>query len=98
MHNKSEIMKAAWADYRRIYPASSYRFCRATFSGYLRDAWNEAKRNARLSSLPSADRQNRIATLKEQIANAEYLPSRMSLSDYTRPLKAELASLEKLAA
>ena len=98
MHNKSEIMNAAWANYRRIYPARSYRFCRVRFSGYLRNAWADAKRNARLNALPSADLQNRIATLKEQIATAEYLPSRMSLSDYTRPLKAELASLEKLAA
>ncbi|KAB0680176.1 hypothetical protein [Aureimonas leprariae] len=84
MINRSTIMTAAWASYRKVAIAARYdRFCRRLFSRVLRQAWINAKADA-------ARQRRAAAVIAVPVTSAEptafhtamdalkYLPAHMS--------------------
>lgn len=84
MHNKSEIMKAAWATYKRDY-AWRGAFNRKMFARCLGIAWAYAKAAAQ----PITPKE----VIRQEIAFLSYKSARINTVPMQRALEAKLASL-----
>ena len=84
MHNKADIMKAAWVTYRRDY-AWRGAFNRKMFARCLGIAWAYAKATAKPLS-PKA-------TIRREIEYLSYKSARINTVPMQRALEAQLASL-----
>lgn len=93
MINRSEIIKRAWGMYRL-----QFRFgdIVSPFGVFLREAWNNAKRQMREAEAMALAGPNgpRIASIKNSIAELQYKPFRYSIADKRRALEAELRMLQ----
>ncbi|EYR84255.1 hypothetical protein SHLA_14c000370 [Shinella sp. DD12] len=95
--NRSEIMKAAWAHYRRAvaYVASNpyLRGSVVRFGDCLKAEWKHAKAEAAKAKRDAAVLA-RIAALKSEILNLDYKPFGIRIGAERRALVVELSKLE----
>lgn len=95
--NRSEIMKAAWAHYRRAlaYVASNpyLRGSLVRFGDCLKAEWKHAKAEAAKAKRDAAV-VARIDALKSEILNLDYKPFGIRIGAERRALVVELSKLE----
>lgn len=100
MFNRSQIMKAAWAHFRKAQAyVSSNPFLAGTvvrFGDCLKDEWRRAKVAVAAAAQVikvSAAVAEQVAALKGAIQNLDYKSFRYSIGDERRSLCSELAAL-----
>lgn len=98
MLNRSAIMTRAWGLMRTQYrfgsPFTFNDIGRKCFAWCLKEAWREAKAAARIAALPADEKARRVARLREEMVNTQYLPFGMSASRHRGRIEAQIRELE----
>jgi hypothetical protein len=101
MFNRSEIMKAAWARFRRVYHFPNIAFKRIgrhCLASCISFAWQEAKAAAKVALLTVGQLATKIADLEYRLQLANLSCDADSWSTKTGAIKTELTSLRDVAA
>ncbi|WP_296581687.1 hypothetical protein [Xanthobacter sp.] len=95
--NRSQLFRRAWVLFRtqlgglgcvlRSRPREAFRAA-------LREAWQEARAAAVVAAMPEGERAARIASLREAIANLEYVDSPREAERLGAEFRAALRALE----
>lgn len=94
MFNRSEILKAAWAETRRRRTFNGkFYFCRKAFSEAMKKAWFEAKRAAGALTVAEVAKADRAEAIRGQIETLSYKSLRYDIGAQRRHLEAELSAL-----
>lgn len=94
MFNRSQIIKAAWAEIRsRRTFNGKFCFCRKAFSHALKKAWFEAKRAAGALTPVEISKADRMEAIRGQIEMLSYKSLRYDIGAQRRQLEAELSAL-----
>ena len=94
--DRKEVMRGAWAIFRRTYNFPAIRFNdigRKCFAWALRQAWIEARAAARLAALSATAKAERIQTLENSIARAGYIDSGPQWKATVTACRAEMREL-----
>ncbi|OJU12272.1 MAG: hypothetical protein BGN85_09465 [Alphaproteobacteria bacterium 64-11] len=97
MFNRSQLMKAAWAIYRRRWGGRKFKreMFRDGFRWALRMAWDQAKSATAPAPDPKAAR---IARLEREIELLPYRSARYDIAPMRRQIEREIALLASNAA
>lgn len=94
MFNRSQIMKAAWAEVRRCRTFNGkFHFCRKSFSQAMKKAWFEAKQAVGVLSSAEIAKADRARAIRGQIEMLSYKSLRYAIGAERRHLEAELSAL-----
>ncbi|RLQ87095.1 hypothetical protein [Notoacmeibacter ruber] len=107
MFNRRNIMFRAWELRNTVHNGRRWLYCNGVsreltngeiFSTCLRQAWAEVRRAAQIASIPAADRQAEIVSLKNEIAALSLKSFRYDIGQTERACRARIAELEAVAA
>ncbi|WP_425416121.1 hypothetical protein [Oricola indica] len=96
--DRKAIMTRAWelmrTQYRLGNPFTFNDIGRKCFAWCLSEAWREAKAAARITAIPADEKARRVARLREEMVNTQYLPFGMSASRQRGHIEAQIRELE----
>lgn len=95
--NRSQLFRRAWVLFRTQLggPGCILRNNpREAFHAALREAWQEARAAAVVAAMPESERAARIASLKEAVANLEFMDSPREAERLGAEFRAQLCALE----